>query len=267
MLKDINLGQYYPGDSKIHKYDPRLKILSVMFFIVQLFFVKNLYLFIPQIIFLTIVTLASGLKFKTVFKGLRPLRWIILITFVINLLFVGGTVLFSFLFITVTKESLVLATTTSTRIVLLVWGSSILTLTTSPIQLTDGIESLLKPMKVVGLPAHEISMMMTIALRFIPTLIEETDKIMKAQKARGADFESGNVINRAKNLVPLLVPLFISSFRRADELATAMESRCYNGGQGRTKLNKAVIKSSDILLFIISLIFYSAIIAASILMR
>ena len=153
MLKDINLGQYYPGDSKIHKYDPRLKILSVMFFIVQLFFVKNLYLFIPQIIFLTIVTLASGLKFKTVFKGLKPLRWIILITFIINLLFVGGTVLFSFLFITITKESLILATTTSTRIVLLVWGSSILTLTTSPIELTDGIESLLKPFKVIGLPA------------------------------------------------------------------------------------------------------------------
>lgn len=263
MLKDINLGQYYPGESLLHKYDPRLKIMSVLFFIIQLFFIKSLYLFIPEILFLSFVTILSGLSFKTVFKGLKPLRWIILITFVINLLFVGGTILFSFYFITITKESLILATTTSTRIVLLVWGSSLLTLTTSPIELTDGIESLLKPWTKIGVPAHEISMMMTIALRFIPTLIEETDKIMKAQKARGADFESGNIIKRAKNLVPLLVPLFISSFRRADDLATAMEARCYNGGHGRTKLNKPKIVSKDIIIFLVSTIFFVAIVVVS----
>ena len=264
MLKDINLGQYYPGQSVLHKYNPKLKIISVMFFILQLFFIDSFTPYIFVGIFLILATLSSSLKFSTVFKGLEPLRWIILVTFVINLLFVGGEEIFRLGPLSITKESLKLASMTSVRIVLLVWGTSLLTLTTSPIELTDGLESLMNPLAKIGLPAHEISMMMTIALRFIPTLIEETDKIMKAQKARGADFESGNIIKRAKNLVPLLVPLFISSFRRADELAIAMEARCYRGGENRTRLNELKIVRKDYFVFSTSTLFFALIIFTSI---
>ncbi|MDO5715439.1 MAG: energy-coupling factor transporter transmembrane component T [Tissierellia bacterium] len=260
MLKDITLGQYFPGESPAHRFDPRLKILTMVIFIVSLFFIRTYppYLFVALYI-LTVVYTAK-LPLKMVLKGLRPLRWIILITFVINLLFIPGDTLFQWKFITVTKEGLNMAGMMAIRLIFLVLGTSLLTYTTSPIELTDGIEELLSPLRRVGVPAHEIAMMMTIALRFIPTLIEETDKIMKAQMARGADFESGNILNRAKNLVPLLVPLFINSFRRADELATAMEARCYRGGEGRTKMKILTLTHMDYIILVGHLIFFGGII-------
>ncbi|NLH58324.1 MAG: energy-coupling factor transporter transmembrane protein EcfT, partial [Clostridiales bacterium] len=237
MLKDITLGQYYPEDSPIHKLDPRTKLVITFIYIVIIFFVRYYigYLFILSFLLLTIFL--SRIPLRYVLKGLRPLLFIIIITFVLNLFFnTGGTVLFRVWKITVTREGLRQAIFMALRLIFLVSGSSILTLTTSPIALTDGLELLLRPLRVIRFPAHELAMMMTIALRFIPTLLEETDKIMKAQKARGADFESGNLLQRAKALVPLLVPLFISAFRRADELAMAMEARCYRGGDGRTRM-------------------------------
>ena len=200
---------------------------------------------------------------KVVLKGLKPLRWILLITFVINIFFLPGEPLFKLGFLTISKEGLKTACLMAIRLMFLVLGTSLLTYTTSPIELTDGIEALLKPMKKIGVPSHEIAMMMTIALRFIPTLIEETDKIMKAQMARGADFESGNIIKRSKNLVPLLVPLFVNSFRRADELATAMEARCYRGGVGRTKMKVLVLEKYDYAIFLGNIVFFLILILAA----
>ncbi|MDO5040803.1 MAG: energy-coupling factor transporter transmembrane component T [Peptoniphilus sp.] len=245
MFKDITIGQYYPADSVIHAMDPRVKIALMFAFIIILFFINSFIPYFLVMVFLFMVIKLSKVPVQYVLKGLRPLRWIVLITFVINIFFIPGEELVSFGFATITKEGLKTALLMAIRLVLLVMGTSLLTLTSSPIEMTDGIEELLKPLKKFKVPSHEIAMMMTIALRFIPTLIEETDKIMKAQMARGADFESGNIINRARNLVPLLVPLFINSFRRADELATAMESRCYRGGVGRTKLNQLALDSKD----------------------
>lgn len=200
---------------------------------------------------------------KVVLKGLKPLRWILLITFVINIFFLPGEPLFKLGFLTISKEGLKTACLMAIRLMFLVLGTSLLTYTTSPIELTDGIEALLKPMKKIGVPSHEIAMMMTIALRFIPTLIEETDKIMKAQMARGADFESGNILKRSKNLVPLLVPLFVNSFRRADELATAMEARCYRGGVGRTKMKVLVLEKYDYAIFLGNIVFFLILILAA----
>ncbi|WP_455256911.1 energy-coupling factor transporter transmembrane component T family protein [Peptoniphilus asaccharolyticus] len=245
MLKDITIGQYYPVESPVHRLDPRIKIISMIVFIVSLFFVDKFTAYIPVVIFLFMVIKTSKVPFKLILKGVKPLRWILLITFIINLIFIPGKIIFTIGVITITEEGLKLAIMMAIRLLLLVMGTSMLTLATSPIEMTDGIENLLNPFRKIGVPAHEIAMMMTIALRFIPTLVEETDKIMKAQMARGADFESGNMMNRARNLVPLLVPLFINSFRRADELATAMEARCYRGGKGRTKYKQLEIKSSD----------------------
>ncbi len=260
MLKDITIGQYFPGDTIIHRLDPRIKIIIISLFIASLFFVNS---FIPYIFilgFILAVVKVSKVPLKFILKGLKPLFFIILITFTINILMTKGEVLVELGPLSITKEGLYLAVFMALRLVFLIIGTSLLTLTTSPIALTDGIEKLLSPFKKIGLPAHELAMMMTIALRFIPTLLEETDKIMKAQMARGADFESGNIISRAKNLVPLLVPLFINAFRRADELATAMEARCYRGGDNRTRLNELKLKRLDIVSLISMIIFFGLII-------
>ncbi|QSX06020.1 energy-coupling factor transporter transmembrane protein EcfT [Sedimentibacter sp. zth1] len=254
MFKNLTIGQHYPIESPVHELDPRVKIVVTFIYIISLFVINNFLGYIAVGIFLAISIIASKVPFKFVLKGLKPILIIILITFVINLLLTPGTPIFKFWIIKITREGLHQATFMALRLVLLILGTSLLTLTTSPILLTDGIESLLGPFKRIGLPAHELAMMMTIALRFIPTLMEETEKIMKAQKARGADFESGNLINRAKNLVPLLVPLFISAFRRADELAMAMESRCYRGGENRTRMRILKMRKGDgIAIFVFSI--------------
>ena len=239
MLKDITLGQYFPGDSAVHNMDPRMKLILTIVYIVGVFMIGNLPGYLLALGFLYLVVRISGIRFSYLVRGLKPLRFIILFTFILNLFFVQGeTVLFSFGFITLTKEALNNAVFFALRLVFLVMGTSVLTLTTSPIQLTDGLERLMSPLQKFHFPAHELAMMMTIALRFIPTLLEETDKIQKAQMARGADFETGNLIARAKAMIPLLVPLFVSAFRRANDLAMAMEARCYRGGDHRTRLRE-----------------------------
>ncbi len=256
MLKDITIGQYFPGDTIIHRLDPRIKLLGIMMFIIALFFVDRFYPYIFVVAFIFGTIFLSKIPIRFILKGLRPLIFIIFITFSINVFMTKGVVLWSLGPITITEEGLSQATFMALRLIFLVTGTSLLTLTTSPISLTDGIEELLKPFTKMGLPSHELAMMMTIALRFIPTLLEETDKIMKAQMARGADFESGNIIRRARNLVPLLVPLFVNAFRRADELAIAMEARCYRGGDGRTRLNVLKLDKKDIGIFIFMTLFF-----------
>ncbi|MDD3212558.1 MAG: energy-coupling factor transporter transmembrane component T [Eubacteriales bacterium] len=237
MLKDITLGQYMPGNTVVHRLDPRTKILLTTAYIVMIFLVSSPVWYVVPTVYVALAARLAGLSFKQLLKSVKPLRFLLILTFILNLFFSGGsTVWVHWQFITITREGVMLAIHFSMRLIFLVVGTSVLTLTTSPVALSDGIEILLKPLKVFHFPAHELAMMMTIALRFIPTLIEETDKIMKAQQARGADFESGNLIARAKAMVPLLVPLFVSAFRRAGELAMAMEARCYHGGEGRTRL-------------------------------
>lgn len=261
MLKDITIGQYFPGNSLVHKLDPRVKIIIIGIFIASLFFIDSFFPYIFVALFIGTVIKVAKLPVKFIIKGLKPLVFIIMITLLINIFMTKGEVLFNIGPLTVTKEGLSTAVFMALRLIFLITGTSLLTLTTSPISLTDGIEKLLSPFKKVGLPAHELAMMMTIALRFIPTLLEETDKIMKAQMARGADFESGNIINRAKNLVPLLVPLFINAFRRADELATAMEARCYRGGDNRTRLNELKLKKMDFVVLSSMILFFGLIIS------
>jgi len=261
MLKDITIGQYFPGTSIIHKLDPRVKIGVVAMFIASLFFVTYFWPYLLILGFIATIIYVAKLPLKFIIKGLKPLMFIILITFAINLFLTKGEVLFELGPLSITKEGLRQSVFMALRLVFLITGTSLLTLTTSPIALTDGIERLLSPFKKIGLPAHELAMMMTIALRFIPTLLEETDKIMKAQMARGADFESGNILRRAKNLVPLLVPLFINAFRRADELATAMEARCYRGGEGRTRLNELKFRTRDFVVLGSMVIFFGLIIS------
>ena len=238
MLKDITLGQYFPGSTVAHKLDPRTKILLTALYIVALFCAKGLVTYGIAALVLFLCARTAKVGAKALFRGLKPVVFIIIITAVMNLFFhPDGTILLQLGFVKITDTGLRTAVYMVLRIVLLITGTFLLTYTTSPISLTDGLERLLGGLKKLHVPVHELAMMMAIALRFIPTLIEETDKIMSAQKARGADFESGNVIQKAKALIPLLVPLFISAFRRADELATAMECRCYHGGEGRTKLH------------------------------
>ena len=237
MLKDITLGQYFPGNSFIHRLDPRTKLIMLVVYIVALFLAKSWISYGVMLAFLIGCIAVSKIPVRSIVRGMKPLVMILVFTAVLNLFMTKGeTVWLSFWIITITKEGVVRAVLMLARILMLVTGTFLLTYTTSPIALTDGLESLLSPLKKLRLPVHELSMMMCIALRFIPTLIEETDKIMSAQKARGADFENGNIIQRAKALIPILIPLFIGSFRRADELATAMECRCYHGGEGRTKM-------------------------------
>lgn len=246
MLKDITLGQYYPTKSKIHSLDARTKLLATVIFMTSIFVINKFWPYVFIVCFLLVATKMSMIPIGYVAKGIKPLRWIILFTFVINIFFLrGGDVLWQYGILKICEQGIKTAVFMAIRLVLLVYGTSLLTLTTSPIELTDGIENACSPLKKIGFPAHELAMMMTIALRFIPTLLDETDKIMKAQMSRGADFESSNIISRAKNMVPLLIPLFVSAFRRADELAMAMEARCYRGGNNRTKMKQSVLNKSD----------------------
>ena len=246
MPVNITIGQYYPVKSFIHRLDPRVKLLATVTFFCVLFTITSVFGYVVTAVSLGLVIYASNVPPKYMFKGLKMILYIIIFTSLINVFFVrGGEELFRWKFIVITLEGLITAIQMSVRLVMLIIGSSILTLTTSPLQLTDAIEYILRPFSKIGLPSHEIAMIMTIALRFIPTLLEEMDKIMKAQIARGADFDTGGIIKKAKGLIPLLVPLFISSFRRADELGTAMEARCYRGGKGRTKLKVMKLYSHD----------------------
>ena len=238
MLKDITLGQYFPGNSVVHRLDPRTKLIMLVVYIVALFCAVSWVSYAVMLVFLASVIAVSSIPLKSLFRGMKPLILILVFTGVLNLFFTTGegTPVVDFWVITIYTEGVIRAILMVARILMLISGTFLLTYTTSPIALTDGLEALLNPLKVIKVPVHELAMMMCIALRFIPTLIEETDKIMCAQKARGADFESGSLMDRAKALIPILVPLFISAFRRADELATAMECRCYQGGEGRTKM-------------------------------
>jgi len=246
MMKNITMGQYYPVDSWVHRLDPRTKILLTIAMIVAVFLVKTMVGYALILGFMYLTSRLSNIPFKMLLKGVKPLRFILILTFLLNLFFnTGTTMLVEWGFIKISYEGLSTAIHYSLRLIFLVLGTSLMTLTTSPIALSDGIEMLLSPLKVIKFPAHELAMMMSIALRFIPTLMEEADKIMKAQMARGADFESGNLLARAKAMVPLLVPLFVSAFRRAGDLAMAMESRCYHGGENRTRLRVLKITKND----------------------
>ncbi len=248
MLNNITLGQYYPVKSPVHDLDPRTKILLTVALIVAVFMVRSLAGYALVLAFLFAACRVANIPFKTLLRGIKPLRFILLLTFLLNLFFsTEGTPLVQWRFITVTDAGLKQAVHYSLRLLFLVMGTSLLTLTTSPIMLSDGLELLLSPLKKIHFPAHELAMMMSIALRFIPTLMDETDKIMKAQMARGADFESGNLIARARAMVPLLVPLFVSAFRRAGDLAMAMEARCYHGGEGRTRLRVLRMGRGDLI--------------------
>ena len=238
MLRDITIGQYYPADSFVHKLDPRFKILAVLAYIIAAFFVKTYIGLFVLLAFLTVAVAASRIPLKVLLRGLKAIYVLLGITFVFNALLSGGqTEYFRLWIFRLTREGLVRAVFMALRLIMLITGASLLTLTTAPIALTDGMERLLSPFAKLHFPAHEVAMMMTIALRFIPTLMEEADRIMKAQSARGASFDEGGLIKRAKSVIPLLVPLFVSAFRRAEELAMAMEVRCYHGGEGRTRLH------------------------------
>ena len=250
MLKDITLGQYFPGNSPIHRLDPRTKLIMLVVYIVALVLAKSWISYALMLAFLAVVIKVSTIPLKSILKGMKPLVMILVFTGILNLFFTQeGPVLVDFWIITITLGGLTGAVFMMLRILMLITGTFLLTYTTSPISLTDGLESLMGPLKKIKVPVHELSMMMCIALRFIPTLIEETDKIMCAQKARGADFETGSIIDRAKALIPILVPLFIGAFRRADELATAMECRCYQGGEGRTKMKLLRYHRNDLTAF------------------
>ncbi len=237
MIKDITIGQYFPGESVVHRIDPRMKIILTIAYIVLLFITGNIAGFVIPIAFVIAMYKIAGIPFSFIAKSVKPILPLILFTSLVNLFFINGDVIFRFYFITITAQGVQTAVFMAVRILCLIIGTSLLTYTTSPIVLTDGIEQLLSPLAKLKLPVHELAMMMTIALRFIPTLIEETDKIMSAQKARGAKLDSGSFAERVKALIPVLIPLFVSAFRRAAELALAMECRCYRGGEGRTKLN------------------------------
>ena len=236
MLKDITLGQYFPGNTIAHRLDPRAKLLMVVAYIAALFLAEWFVSYGVMVLVLAGCVAVSKVPLKSLVRGLKPVLFIIAFTAILNLFYTPGREIWHWWILKITVEGIAAAFFMMLRISMLIMGTFLLTYTTSPIVLTDGLESLLNPLKKIHVPVHELSMMMSIALRFIPTLIEETDKIMSAQKARGADFESGNILQRAKAMIPLLVPLFISAFRRADELAVAMECRCYHGGEGRTKL-------------------------------
>ena len=239
MIKDITIGQYFPGHSPVHRMDPRMKLILTIFYIVVLFVVSNPFGFIPAIFFLGCSYRVARIPVKMIVKSIKPILPIIIFTGILNLLFISGeSVIFVLGPIHVSWQGVYTSVKMALRLILLIAGTSLMTYTTSPIALTDAIEQLLSPLKVVHFPAHELAMMMSIALRFIPTLVEETDKIMSAQKARGADMESGGLIQRAKSLIPVMIPLFISAFRRAEELALAMECRCYRGGEGRTRMKQ-----------------------------
>ncbi|MFR1724206.1 energy-coupling factor transporter transmembrane component T family protein [Emergencia timonensis] len=246
MIRDITLGQYYAGESVIHRLDPRIKIIGTILFIAELFIVHDFIGFAFCGAALAIIVGVSKVPPAFILRGLKPILLIIIFTFCLNIFMVDGRVIWQWGFLKITVEGIYTAAFMGLRLVLLIIGSSLLTLTTKPISLTDAIERLLRPLNRIGVPTHEIAMMMSIALRFIPTLLEETDKIMKAQQARGADFESGNILSRAKSLIPILVPLFVSAFRIAQDLAMAMEARCYRGGKGRTRMHEMKFAGRDV---------------------
>ncbi len=253
MLREITLGQYYSTESKIHSLDPRTKITGTFVFIISLFLFRSVATTATAALFLLLVISLSRVPLGFMLRGMKSIVFILLITVVFNLFLTPGIPIFSFYGLVISDEGLKVAVFTAIRLVFLIIGSSIMTLTTTPNNLTDGLEALMNPLKVFRVPVHEVAMMMSIALRFIPILMEETDKIMKAQEARGADFEGGNVIDRAKALVPVLVPLFVSAFRRANDLAMAMEARCYRGGEGRTKMKPLVYKRIDLAAYFVLL--------------
>lgn len=255
MLRDITLGQYYQTESIVHRLDPRVKIGGTVIYIISLFLFTNWIGYLIAALFLGLVIKLSKVPFRFMVKGMKSILFLLLITLGFNLFLTPGTAAVSFWKLTITWEGIYVAVTMAIRLMLLIIGSSVMTLTTTPNNLTDGIEKLLNPLKIFKVPVHELAMMMAIALRFIPILLEETDKIMKAQIARGADFESGNLIKRAKAMVPLLVPLFIAAFRRANDLAMAMEARCYRGGEGRTKMKPLIYKNRDYVAYLILVIY------------
>lgn len=270
MFKDITIGQYIPGNSIIHRLDARVKIILTMVFIVTLFVINTPISYGMFTVFTVVLVFSSRVPIKYILKGVKPMLFILAFTAVINIFMTPGDYIWSLSFpngwrLGITSEGIVLAVKMIVRLLLLVMGTSVLTLTTTPLMLTDGIENLLKPLNKIKVPSHEIAMMMTIAIRFIPTLAEETDKIMKAQMARGADFESGNIIKRAKAMVPLLVPLFISAFRRADDLAIAMESRCYHGGKNRTRMKQMKTTYLDFVASAIMVVFCGIVISLELL--
>ncbi len=266
MLKDITLGQYFPIDSFLHKLDPRTKILLFILDIVAIFVAKTVFSYSVLILFTFLLMVTSKVPIKMYIKGLKPILFIIVFTALLNLFLTDGTDLPVFGYsIGITVEGAIVAIKMAMRLILLIIGSSALTYTTSPMALTDGIERLLKPLSKIGFPSHELAMMMSIAIKFVPTLIEETDKIIKAQQARGASFDTGSIIKRAKALVPMLVPLFISAFRRADDLAIAMESRCYTGGDGRSRLREIKFTHIDISGSLIAIAFFALSVALDIL--
>lgn len=253
MIRDITIGQYYPTNSVIHRLDPRVKIVCTLAYLISLFLFKSVLGYAICTIFLIAVIRTSKVPFKFITKGLKPIILLLMMTTIFNLFFTSsGKILLSIGFIKITEDGLRASVYMVLRLVYLIIGSSIMTLTTTPNELTDGIERLLRPLNKIKVPVHEIAMMMSIALRFIPILLEETDKIMKAQIARGADLESGNIIQKAKSMIPILVPLFVSAFRRANDLAMAMEARCYRGGDGRTKMKPLVYKKRDYTAYILT---------------
>lgn len=256
MIRDITIGQYYPSNSVLHRLDPRVKIMCTLFYLISLFLFKSILGYVLATLFLGTVIFISKVPFKFIVKGLKAIILLLMITVMFNLFLTkGGETLFRFWIFEVTELGLSQAAYMAIRLIYLIVGSSLMTLTTTPNALTDGIERLLYPLNKIKVPVHEIAMMMSIALRFIPILLEETDKIMKAQIARGADLESGNVIQRAKSMIPILVPLFVSAFRRANDLAMAMESRCYRGGEGRTKMKPLIYCKRDYAAYIITILY------------
>lgn len=251
MIRDITIGQYYPADSVLHRLDPRVKFVSTLVYIVSLFVFSSWVGYGVAALFLAAMIGISKVPFKFMVKGLKPIVVLLCITMFFNLIFTPGEALVSFWIITITREGVQMAVKMGIRLIFLIIGASLMTLTTTPNQLTDGLERLMRPLNKIHVPVHDIAMMMSIALRFIPILLEETDKIMKAQTARGADFESGGLVKKVKNMVPLLVPLFISAFRRANDLAMAMEARCYHGGDGRTQMKPLTYQRCDYLAYLV----------------
>ncbi len=264
MLKDITLGQYFPGKSFIHKMDSRMKIIITMLYIIMLFTANNIVSLFASTALLFLFYAVAKIPVKMITKSLKPVMPIIIFTALLNMLFMGGNPIFEIGFIKITDLGVLMAVLMCVRIVALIAGTSLLTYTTSPIALTDAIEALLKPLNKINVPVHELAMMMTIALRFIPTLIEETEKIMNAQKARGADMETGGLMQRAKALVPILIPLFVSAFRRADELALAMECRCYRGGEGRTRMKQLKMSYRDGLALAFMIVLFAAVLVGNV---
>ncbi len=262
MIKDITIGQYYQTESPLHRLDPRVKIMGTLLFIISLFVAKNITSYAVATAFLISVILLSRVPFSFIVRGMKAVVVILLITVVFNLFLTPGIPFISFWKFKITYEGLRTAGYTAVRLTYLILGSSLMTLTTTPNNLTDGMESLMKPLSLIRVPVHEIAMMMSIALRFIPILMEETDKIMKAQMSRGADFESGGMIKRSRALIPLLVPLFVSAFRRANDLAMAMEARCYHGGEGRTKMKPLVYRGTDFAAYLVLIIYFVLVVIA-----